>query len=103
MGNILFLSGVTLVIGPQRSVTFFFQKKKLKGSIVFFVGIALVLIKWPVIGILVESFGFINLFGDFFPIAVTFLRRLPIIGNLLSLPYISDLVDKFVASSKLPV
>mmetsp|Transcript_3891 Transcript_3891/g.16695 ORF Transcript_3891/g.16695 Transcript_3891/m.16695 type:complete len:82 (+) Transcript_3891:384-629(+) len=44
MGNILFLSGVTLVIGPQRSVTFFFQKKKLKGSIVFFVGIALVLI-----------------------------------------------------------
>jgi len=45
MGNILFLSGVTLIIGPQRSVRFFFQKKKLRGSIFFFIGIALVLFR----------------------------------------------------------
>eukprot|EP00188_Purpureofilum_apyrenoidigerum_P003012 Plantae.Rhodophyta-Purpureofilum_apyrenoidigerum.ctg30569.p4 GENE.Plantae.Rhodophyta-Purpureofilum_apyrenoidigerum.ctg30569~~Plantae.Rhodophyta-Purpureofilum_apyrenoidigerum.ctg30569.p4 ORF type:complete len:107 (+),score=21.31 Plantae.Rhodophyta-Purpureofilum_apyrenoidigerum.ctg30569:257-577(+) len=103
MGNILFLSGVTLIIGPQRSVRFFFQKKKVRGSIFFFLGIALVLFRWPVLGILVESFGFVNLFGDFFPIAITFLRRLPFIGNFLSMPYVKEVVDRFVATSKLPV
>ena len=61
----------------------------------------------------VETFGFLNLFGcvsfytlitliiipsdyvplfynsDFFPVVITFLRQLPFIGTFLSLPYIS--------------
>jgi len=67
-----------------------------------------VFFKWPFVGMCVETFGFLNLFGcgrlpithtvlvahvahgdrDFFPVILTFLRQLPVIGNFLSLPYI---------------
>lgn len=86
MGNVLFLAGVMLIIGPRRAVRFFFQKRKAKGSAFFFAGMALVLVGIPVIGMFVEVFGFVNLFGDFFPVVVSFLRRMPVIGNVLSMP-----------------
>jgi hypothetical protein len=41
------------------------------------------------IGISVELFGFINLFGDFFPVVLGFLRQLPFIGPMLRAPYIA--------------
>jgi hypothetical protein len=104
MGNVLFLSGVCLIIGPQRSVRFFFNRKKAKGSALFFVGMALVLLGVPVVGVAVEAFGFINLFGDFFPIAISFMRRVPIVGNVLSAPPIKQLADRLAGGGAgLPV
>mmetsp|Transcript_3295 Transcript_3295/g.8549 ORF Transcript_3295/g.8549 Transcript_3295/m.8549 type:complete len:138 (-) Transcript_3295:253-666(-) len=103
MGNVLFLSGVTMITGAERAVTFFFTKKKARGSSLFFSGIVLVLVGWPIVGILVEAFGFVNLFGDFFPVAVTFARQLPVIGNVLDHPRVKPYVDKFVSANKLPV
>ncbi|KAJ3332039.1 Golgi Transport [Blyttiomyces sp. JEL0837] len=50
----------------------------------------------------VEIFGFVNLFGDFFPVVVNFLRRLPFIGPILSMPGISKVVDS-ITGAKLPV
>lgn len=44
--------------------------------------------KWPILGIIVEVFGFINLFGDFFPVVLGFLRQLPVVGSVLRGPYI---------------
>ncbi|KAJ1916966.1 Golgi Transport, partial [Tieghemiomyces parasiticus] len=61
---IMFLAGVTLIIGVQKSVYFFTRPGKIRGSVCFFFGILLVLVKWPIIGLLVETFGFINLFGS---------------------------------------
>jgi hypothetical protein len=101
----LFLSGLTLIIGPQKTFYFFARKQKLRGTACFIGGILLVFMKYAFIGMIVEIFGFLNLFGyvehltdeefnliakfsDFFPVVVTFLRQLPFIGNLLSLPYI---------------
>lgn len=86
MGNALFLVGVMLIIGPRRAVRFFFQRRKAKGSAFFFAGMALVLLGVPVMGMAAEAFGFVNLFGDFFPVVVGFLRRMPVVGNVLSLP-----------------
>lgn len=86
MGNVLFLAGVMLIIGPRRAVRFFFQKRKAKGSAFFFAGMALVLVGVPILGMFVEVFGFVNLFGDFFPVVISFLRRMPVIGNFLNLP-----------------
>jgi len=103
IGNLLFLAGVTLVIGFRKTVRFFFQKRKLKGTACFLGGIGLVVIGWAFIGMLVEIFGFINLFGDFFPIVLAFLRRLPIIGTVLSLPGIKNLTDSIVSGGSLPV
>ncbi|KAG1836744.1 hypothetical protein DFJ58DRAFT_817920 [Suillus subalutaceus] len=82
LGNILFLSGLTLIIGPQKTFYFFARKQKLRGT-----------------ASLAYSFiGFLNLFGDFFPVVVTFLRQVPFIGNLLSLPYIRPIVDRIAGS-----
>ncbi|KAG6821049.1 hypothetical protein H0H93_007939 [Arthromyces matolae] len=89
LGNILFISGLTLIIGPQKTFYFFARKQKIRGTICFLGGILLVFFKWPFVGMIVETFGFLNLFGDFFPVVITFLRQLPFIGTALSLPYIS--------------
>eukprot|EP01098_Paradermamoeba_levis_P012116 TRINITY_DN5239_c0_g1_i1.p1 TRINITY_DN5239_c0_g1~~TRINITY_DN5239_c0_g1_i1.p1 ORF type:complete len:140 (-),score=29.48 TRINITY_DN5239_c0_g1_i1:73-492(-) len=103
MGNLLFLAGVALVIGFRKTFRFFFQQRKIKGTICFLGGILLVIAGWTIIGIVVESFGFINLFGDFFPVALAFLRRLPVIGHLLNLPGIKQVVDRVVLGGRLPV
>ena len=42
-----------------------------------------VLMGWPVIGIVIECFGFMNLFWNFFPIAMSFLQRVPYVGEPL--------------------
>ncbi|PIA17474.1 Got1-domain-containing protein [Coemansia reversa NRRL 1564] len=95
IGNILFLAGMSMIIGVQKTVFFFTRRDKLRGSIAFFAGFVLVLVKWPIVGILIEAFGFLNLFGDFFPVAINFLRSLPIIGRVFSLPGVRQLVDRF--------
>ncbi|PRP78830.1 hypothetical protein PROFUN_01003 [Planoprotostelium fungivorum] len=103
IGNLLFLSGVTLVIGVRKTGRFFFQQRKLKGTICFLGGIAMVITGWTFIGMCIECFGFINLFGDFFPIVLSFARRLPIIGTFLSLPYIGPFIDRIVNGGSLPI
>ncbi|KAJ7287385.1 hypothetical protein C8J57DRAFT_1430967 [Mycena rebaudengoi] len=86
LGNILFVSGLTLIIGPKKTFYFFARKQKNPRH------------RWPFVGMIVETFGFLNLFGDFFPVIVTFLRQLPFLGTVLSLPYIRDVVDRIAGS-----
>ncbi|XP_053102353.1 vesicle transport protein GOT1A [Hemicordylus capensis] len=87
-GNILFLSGLAIIIGLRRTVGFFFQKQKLMGTSFFLGGILIVLLKWPILGMLLETYGFINLFRNFFPIAFGFL------GSLVNIPFLSKLFQK---------
>ncbi|XP_013773946.1 vesicle transport protein GOT1B-like [Limulus polyphemus] len=94
IGNILFISGLAFVIGLERTFRFFFQRHKLKGSAAFFGGLFLVLFGWPIIGMLVETYGFILLFSGFFPVVINFLQRIPVVGTLLSLPFINKVVDR---------
>ncbi|XP_034023614.1 vesicle transport protein GOT1A [Thalassophryne amazonica] len=72
-GNILFLIGLTVVIGIKRTVQFFFQRNKFRGSFFFLGGVSLVLCRWPFIGMMVETYGFVVLFRSFFPIAFGFI------------------------------
>ncbi|KAJ3756878.1 Got1-domain-containing protein [Lentinula raphanica] len=98
LGNILFVSGLTLIIGPRKTFYFFARKEKLRGTICFIGGILLVFFKWPFFGMIIETFGFLNLFGDFFPVVITFMRQLPFIGTVLSLPGIRTVVDRLSGS-----
>jgi hypothetical protein len=59
----LFLSGLTLIIGPHKTFYFFARKQKLRGTACFLGGVMLVFFKYPFIGMIVETFGFLNLFG----------------------------------------
>ncbi|KAI0017271.1 Got1-like family protein [Xylariomycetidae sp. FL0641] len=89
MGNILFLIGLTIIIGPQKTAVFFARRQKLKGSMAFFTGLLLILLRWPLIGFVVELYGIFVLFGDFLGTIAGFARGLPVVG-----PYIGLLVDR---------
>lgn len=96
LGNILFLSGITLLIGFRKTILFFRRRNKWRGTICFLGGIILVLLKYPIIGMLIELFGIINLFGNFFPVVLTIVKQLPIIGNILNQPYIVRITDRMM-------
>ena len=57
-----FLAGLAFVIGLERTFRFFFQWHKAKGSAAFFGGIIVVLMGWPLVGMIVEMYGFVVLF-----------------------------------------
>ncbi|CAM9801366.1 unnamed protein product [Chrysoparadoxa australica] len=54
IGDLLFLAGITMTIGVRRAVVFFFKRKQLRGNIFFFGGIVLVLMKWAVVGMVLQ-------------------------------------------------
>ncbi|GFP92484.1 vesicle transport protein got1a [Phtheirospermum japonicum] len=88
MGNILFLSGVTLTIGLKSSMQFFMKRSNFKGTISFGVGFFLVIIGWPIIGMIVEAYGFVVLFSGFWPTLAVFLQKIPILGWLFQQPFV---------------
>ncbi|KAJ3612016.1 hypothetical protein NHX12_020294 [Muraenolepis orangiensis] len=89
IGNILFVAGLSFVIGLERTFRFFFQKHKAKATGFFLGGVLVVLIGWPVVGVVLEFYGFFLLFRGFFPVVVGFIRRIPVLGSILNLPFIS--------------
>lgn len=99
----MFLVGLFLALGITKMLGFFLQAKKWKGTLAFFLGFTLVVIGWPFIGVIIELFGFLNLFGDFFPTLISILKHMPIIGSCLALPGIKNIVDQFDGSPTLPV
>lgn len=103
MANILFLIGIFLIIGTHKTLFFFTRPQKIRGTICFIIGILLILTKHSFIGFIVETFGILALFGEFFATLVQFLRSLPIIGPFLSHPVVSPIVDKLAGVRVLPI
>jgi hypothetical protein len=83
LGNLFFVAGVPLTIGPGRTAGYFFQPKKARATACLSLGILLVFAGRPILGILLEVFGFINLFGNMFPLAFAIMKQMPLIGPLL--------------------
>jgi hypothetical protein len=50
---------------------------------------------------LLEGFGFLNLFGNFLPTVVAVGRQIPGLGQVLDLPVVSHAVD-FIAGKTRP-
>jgi hypothetical protein len=84
LGNLLFMAGVPMTIGPGRTAGYFLQPKKARATGCLALGILLVFVGHPVIGIALEVFGLLNLFGNMFPFAMAILKQMPIVGPLLS-------------------
>merc|ERR1712050_392048 len=89
IGNILFICGLSFIIGLERTYRFFLQWRKVKGTLSFFGGILIVLFGWPVLGMMLETYGFVVLFSGFFPVVINFLQRIPVIGSFFALPGVS--------------
>ncbi|RXN22893.1 dynein assembly factor axonemal [Labeo rohita] len=62
IGNILFVAGLSFVIGLERTFRFFFQRHKMKATGFFLGGVFVVLIGWPIVGVVLEVYGFFLLF-----------------------------------------
>lgn len=101
MGNILFLIGLTLIIGWKKTAIFFARRQKLKGTAAFAAGIILILVRWPLTGFLIELYGIFVLFGDFFSTIGSFAGNIPVVG-----PYIQAALRRISGgprNSELPV
>ncbi|PLN79655.1 Got1-domain-containing protein [Aspergillus taichungensis] len=101
MGNILFLIGLTLIIGVEKTFAFFSRRQKLKGTAAFVFGILLILFRWPLTGFLIELYGLFILFGDFLTTIGQFAGNIPIVG-----PYIQRTLEVLAGgrrNAELPV
>ena len=94
LGDLLFLAGLTLTIGASRTLRFFSRKDRLRGILAFFGGVALVVMcHRPIFGMILQAYGLVYLFGQFFPIAAASLREVPVVGCVFRHPT----VERFFA------
>lgn len=91
LANILLLAGVALLLGWRSTLQLF--KVNYKGTISFMLGLFLIFVRWPVVGIIVEIYGCIVLFGCFWPSIKVFLFQIPVFGWILRYPAL--LLDRF--------
>ncbi|KAF8537857.1 hypothetical protein BDD12DRAFT_886791 [Trichophaea hybrida] len=99
MANLLLLCGITLLMGARRTFSFFTRKEKYQGTAFFVSGITAILLRWTIIGFILELYGIFRLFADFFGVIVGFVGAIPVIG-----PYLEPPLRRITgASQQLPV
>ena len=86
LGNILFLAGFAFLSGLQRTIKFFADVQRLRFTVPFLGGVCMVMAGWTITGMIVETFGFFNLFKNFFPVVLVWLRHVPFVGQILNMP-----------------
>jgi len=84
LGNICFISGATLLIGPNNVRAFFMKESRMRATIITAIGIILVFWGKPRLGILFEIFGLLNLFGNMFPMLIALGKSIPGVGDIIS-------------------
>mmetsp|Transcript_5969 Transcript_5969/g.8178 ORF Transcript_5969/g.8178 Transcript_5969/m.8178 type:complete len:116 (+) Transcript_5969:92-439(+) len=95
LGDLLFLSGLTLTIGFSRTVRFFSRRDRIRGIIAFFGGIFLVMCRWGMTGMLCQLYGIVYLFGQFFPIVADSMKETPVIGAVFRAPAVEQFFQNF--------
>ena len=83
LGNISIITGIPFLIGTNRIRKFFLKPERAQATIITTLGIILVFIGKPRLGILCEVFGLLNLFGNMFPLLFAIGRRMPIVGDII--------------------
>jgi len=82
-GNILLLVGVPLMFGPSKTMGYFLQPAKVRATACLVVGIILVVLMGrPILGIAMQVFGLLNLFGNMFPMIRLLLSQMPVVGDM---------------------
>lgn len=95
LGDVLFLTGLTFTIGISRTVRFFSRKDRLRGIVAFFGGFVLVMFRYGFIGMILQVYGLVYLFGQFFPIAAASLRDVPVVGAVFRMPSVERFFSSF--------
>ena len=85
MGNFLFICGVPMTMGPSRTMSYFLRREKMRATACLGLGIFLVLIAGrPVLGMILQVFGLLNIFGNMFPFLLAIAKQMPIVGTILN-------------------
>jgi len=83
-GNFLVLLGIPLFVGPARAVRYFGNPKKLRATSCVAAGIFLTIMwGWPMLGLILQAFGILNLFGNMFPMVWAVAKNMPVVSNVL--------------------
>ncbi|PSS23987.1 Vesicle transport protein [Actinidia chinensis var. chinensis] len=83
LGNIFWLTGVAILLGLRSTLQLFTNRSNYKGSVSFFLGLFFIFVRWPILGITCQTYGFLLLFGGFLPAVKIFLFQIPVVGWLL--------------------
>eukprot|EP00931_Biecheleriopsis_adriatica_P009964 TRINITY_DN111058_c0_g1_i1.p1 TRINITY_DN111058_c0_g1~~TRINITY_DN111058_c0_g1_i1.p1 ORF type:complete len:167 (+),score=38.20 TRINITY_DN111058_c0_g1_i1:75-503(+) len=108
LGNVAFLVGIVLLLGPTKAFKFFFSKKKLqdnwKGTVGYFLGISAIVMGWPFFGFLIELYGIWKLFAGFLPNVLGTLKlTVPGAATVLNMWPFSSLCNMINDQRRLPV
>ena len=83
MGNLFLLSGITLLLGPNKVRGFFMKAERMQATIITSLGVFLVFTGKPRLGIICEIFGLLNLFGNMMPMLLSIAKQIPILGDVI--------------------
>ncbi|CAA0169761.1 unnamed protein product [Arabidopsis thaliana] len=84
--ELFWLIGVGLLLGWQSTWRVFTNVNNLRGTICFVLGLFLIFVRWPIIGIILEIYGVIVLFGGFWSTVKAFLSQIPFVGWIIQYP-----------------
>jgi len=102
IGDAMFLIGLISLIGAKRTLTLFTRKDKIRGTVCLALGIiAVIWLRWGLIGMIFQTFGAFNLFMNFLPSMLAVARQIPYIGVVLDAPGVSHALD-FIAGKTRP-
>ena len=95
IGNLAFLMGLVVVVGPSNTVSFFVRKGM--GSAFFFLGFLCIIIGWylfTTMGFCLQLYGLLLLFRDFIRVIFSYMQTLPVIGPVVrNSPFVHTIVD----------
>ncbi|CAE7529505.1 Golt1a [Symbiodinium natans] len=104
LGNVAFLVGLALLLGPTKAFKFFFRKEKWKGTTGYFLGIAIIVVGWPFVGFITEMYGIWKLFAAFLPNVLASLKMtVPGAATVLNMWPLSSLCNLIYDQRRLPV
>ncbi|KAG7653213.1 Vesicle transport protein Got1/SFT2-like [Arabidopsis suecica] len=86
LGNLFWLIGVGLLLGWQSTWRVFTNVNNLRGTVCFVLGLFLIFVRWPIVGIILEIYGVIVLFGGFWSTVKAFLSQIPFVGWIIQYP-----------------
>ncbi|KAE9614867.1 putative vesicle transport protein, Got1/SFT2 [Lupinus albus] len=86
---------MSLTIGLKSTMQFFMKRSNFKGTISFGIGFFILIIGWPILGMIVEAYGFIMLFSGFWPTLSVFIQKVPVLGWLFQQPFVRSLFDSY--------
>jgi hypothetical protein len=101
IGNAMFMCGLCFIVGLQGTLSLFTRRQRLPGTICLALGFLMVLFgRLVIVGLMLEGYGFLKLFGNFIPTALNFAREVPILNKVFEVPAVSQGADYIAGKTR---